>query len=90
MSKLFTPRMMSQEYLRRYGTTARVKAWHGKQVHIQTENGVWRKNGQGYTRAGSESAWAIPFEDAVRRIDHCGPEKCGCFLLVDGQPDIVI
>jgi hypothetical protein len=49
-------------------------------VHIQTDNGVWRIDGSGYTWAGKPDAWIITFEDAVRKIDHCWPEKCGRFL----------
>jgi len=82
MSRLFSDTHITQEYLRRYPNSKRSKSWAGKMVHIQTENGVWRTGGSGYTYAGRDDAWVLPFEDAVRQISHCGPEKCGRFLLV--------
>lgn len=85
---MFTSGMISQKYLRRYGDTARARAWRGRMVHIRTENGVWRTGGRGYTMPGAPDAWVLPFEVAQREIAHCGPEKCGAFLLVDGQPDV--
>ncbi|EYD71774.1 hypothetical protein Lokhon_01844 [Limimaricola hongkongensis DSM 17492] len=54
-------------------------------VHIRTENGVWRTGGRGYTWAGKPDAWVLPFEEAVKRISHCGPEKHGAFILA--EPD---
>ena len=88
MSALFTPRSISQRYLRRYGDTARARAWKGRMVHIRTENGLWRYEGAGYTTAERGDAWVLPFEKAVEQISHCGPEKRGWFILADGGPDI--
>lgn len=83
MADKLTPAMLiTQKYLRRYGQTKRAKWWADKTVHIETENGVWRTDGYGYTFAGSADAWALPFPEAVKMIDHCGPEKRGKFLLV--------
>jgi hypothetical protein len=80
MSRLFGPDFITQKYLRRYPGSERARSWAGVMVHIETENGVWRTGGCGYTWAGKPNAWIIPFEDAVRKISHCGPEKCGKFL----------
>ena len=79
--QLFTETMITQKYLKRYPNSQRTKSWAGKMVHILTENGVWRTDGHGYTFAGSREAWVLPFERAVERISHCGPEKCGAFLM---------
>ena len=81
-SKLFGEGFITQKYLRRYGMTKRAKEWFLYNVHIQTEHGVWRTGGHGYTFAGHPDAWVLPFEEAVERISHCGPEKQGCFLFV--------
>ncbi|MGU3399269.1 hypothetical protein ACLBWS_05925 [Brucellaceae bacterium D45D] len=59
---------------------SRVKPWAGRMVHIQTENGVWRTGGHGYTYAGKPDAWVLPFEDAVKKVGHCGPEKEATFI----------
>lgn len=80
MSRLFGDEFITQKYLRRYPASKRARAWAGVMVHIQTENGVWRIGGHGYTYAGQPDAWVVPFEQAVRQIDHCGPEKMGRFL----------
>lgn len=86
---MYGQRHITQKYLRRYGfQTRRARAWAGKNVHIRTENGVWRPNGHGYTNDFTQ-AWVLSFEDAVRRIDHCGPEKQGTFILAGGQPRLL-
>lgn len=85
MSKLFGPDFITQKYLRRYPNSQRAKSWAGVMVHIQTENGVWREGGCGYTWPGHANAWVVPFEFAVQRIDHCGPEKEGRFLRASGE-----
>jgi hypothetical protein len=77
---LFSHDNITQRYLRRYPNSKRAKSWSGVMVHIQTENGVWRDGGTGYTLAGKPDAWILPFEEAVNKIDHCGPEKCGNFI----------
>lgn len=87
---MFGPRHITQRYLRRYGETARARAWGGRKVHIQTENGVWRTGGHGYTTAGEPDAWVLPFEEAVRKIGHCGPEKQGTLLLAGDQGDVTV
>lgn len=79
-SRLFGPEFITQKYLRRYPDSKRARSWAGVMVHIETENGVWRIGGCGYTWAGEPNAWIVPFETAVRQIAHCGPEKCGKFL----------
>ena len=56
-------------------------------VHIETDRGVWRTDGYGYTFAGSADAWVMSFPEAVKMIDHCGPEKRGKFLLVSQPHD---
>lgn len=80
---LFSDSHITQEYIRRYGRTKRVQKWENKWVHIQTENGVWRQGGCGYTEPNSDDAWVLPFNVAVAKIDHCGPEKKGRFLLAN-------
>jgi len=85
---MFGPRYITQKYLKRWPTSRRAKAWAGKMVHIRTENGVWRPNGHGYTNDFSQ-AWKLPFEDAVKRISHCGPEKQGSFILAGGQAALI-
>jgi hypothetical protein len=86
---MFGPRYISQKYLRRYGMdTGRARQWTGKMVHIRTNNGVWRVDGYGYTIDFSE-AWRLPFEQALKQISHCGPEKSGTFILAGGQPDLI-
>lgn len=89
MSRLFGPDFITQKYLRQYPNSERAKSWVGVPVHIQTENGVWRIGGCGYTWAHKPDAWIVPFEDAVKKINHCGPEKQGCFLraLTPTQPE---
>mgnify|MGYP003669887868 FL=1 len=73
---------ISQPYLRRYGMdTPRAQSWAGKPVHIRTENGLWREDARGYTTHAQGDAWVLPFEEAVRQISHCGPEKRGTFVL---------
>lgn len=82
------PRYITQKYLRRFGfETRRAKSWKGTMVHIRTENGIWRPDGHGYTNFLQE-AWKLPFEDAVKQISHCGPEKRGTFILASGHPPI--
>lgn len=80
VSRLFGDDFITQKYLRQYPSSERARSWAGVNVHIQTENGVWRTGGSGYTYAGKPDAWILPFEEAVKKIDHCGPEKCGRFL----------
>lgn len=82
VSRLFGPDFITPKYLRRFPNSRRARAWAGVMVHIQTENGVWRIGGHGYTYAGRPDAWIVPFALAVRQIDHCGPEKIGRFLRV--------
>lgn len=79
--QMFSDHHITQKYLRRYGDTKRARSWQGRPVHIQTENGVWRIGGHGYTLAGQPDAWILPFEEAVKKVSHCGPEKKACFLL---------
>lgn len=86
MTTLFGPDFITQKYLRRYPNSARARSWAGVMVHIETENGVWRTGGCGYTWAGKPDAWVIPFEAAVKKIDHCGPEKCGKFIRAQTPP----
>ena len=85
---MFGTRFITQKYLRRYPDSRRSQSWHGMIVHIRTENGVWRPDGHGYTNNFAE-AWRLPFEEAVRQINHCGPEKKGAFILAGGQPDLI-
>lgn len=85
MDKLFTDNSITQKYIRRYPNSKRTKSWKGKLVHIQTENGVWRTDGMGYTYADKSDAWVLPFEEAVYRLAHCGPEKCGNFIRATNQ-----
>ncbi|WP_018900443.1 hypothetical protein [Rhizobium sp. 2MFCol3.1] len=80
MSRLFGRDFITQKYLRQYPNSKRAQSWAGVMVQIQTENGVWRHGGSGYTWPGHPDAWIVPFEFAVEKIDHCGPEKCGRFL----------
>ncbi len=71
---------ITQEYLRRYPTSARSRSWAGRMVHIETDRGVWRVCAEGYTYAGREDAWVLPFEQAQREVAHCGPEKRAAFV----------
>jgi hypothetical protein len=77
---------ITQKYLRRWPDSKRARSWAGAMVHIQTENGVWRRNACGYTYAGRPDAWIIPFEQAQRQVAHCGPEKCATFIRVQPHP----
>lgn len=80
--QLFGEDFITQKYLRRYPNSKRARSWEGVKVHIQTENGVWRDGGCGYTWAGKPNAWVIPFEEAIKKVEHCGPEKMAKFLRV--------
>lgn len=71
---------ITQKYLRRWPDSKRARSWAGRMVHIQTENGVWRTGGSGYTWAGKPDAWILSFEEAQREVNHCGPEKCAAFI----------
>lgn len=71
---------ITQKYLRRYPDSKRTKSWKGVPVHIQTEHGVWRIGGCGYTWAGASNAWILPFEEAQKQVAHCGPEKQAKFI----------
>lgn len=73
---------ITQKYLRRYPDSRRSRTWAGVMVHIETENGVWREGGCGYTYAGMPNAWALPFEQAQQEVAHCGPEKRAAFIRV--------
>lgn len=73
---------ITQKYLRRYPDSKRTRSWAGRMVHIETESGVWRTGGAGYTWAHHDDAWVLPFEDAQRQVNHCGPEKCAAFIAV--------
>ncbi len=75
-------RRITQAYLRRYPDSKRTRSWAGCTVHIETDNGVWRIGGRGYTLAGKEDAWALPFEEAQRKVAHCGPEKRAAFIRI--------
>lgn len=75
-----TPVRITQKYLRRWPDSRRARAWAGRPVHIETEHGVWRDGGAGYTWAGMPNAWVLPFEEAQRHVDHCGPEKRAAFI----------
>jgi hypothetical protein len=86
MSALFGDDFITQKYLRLHPGSRRARSWAGVMVHIQTENGVWRTGGSGYTYAGTPDALVLPFEDAVKQINHCGPEKMGKFLRVEVSP----
>ena len=65
---------MSLDFVKRYPGSDQLKLWAGKPVHIQSENGIWRPGGRGYTNSTGE-AWVISFEEAVETTRHCGPEK---------------
>lgn len=74
---------ITQKYLRRYPESKETKSWAGKMVHIETNHGVWRTDACGYTFAGKNDAWVLPFEQAQRQVSHCGPEKKAAFILVE-------
>lgn len=80
--------MITQKYIRRYPASKHTKAWAGLPVHIQTENGVWRTGGAGYTWPGKPNAWVLPFEEAQTYVDHCGPEKHAAFIYARPVEDI--
>jgi hypothetical protein len=77
---------ITQKYIRRYPASKRTRSWAGKMVHIETEHGVWRINGQGYTWANHPNAWILPFEEAQKHVAHCGPEKRAAFIAVSDKP----
>lgn len=70
---------ITQKYLRRWPESKRAKSWLGVLVHIRTENGIWRPEGNGYT-SNMAMAWVLPFEEAFRQVSHCGPEKRVSFI----------
>lgn len=72
--------VITQRYLRRWPNSKRAKSWAGVMVYIKTEHGVWRKGGAGYTYSSTPEAWILPFEEAQKEVDHCGPEKCAAFI----------
>ena len=71
---------ITQKYLRRYPDSKRTRSWAGSMVQIETEHGVWRVGGAGYTWAHYENAWVLPFEEAQKHVAHCGPEKRAAFI----------
>lgn len=79
---------ITQKYIRRYPSSKRTRSWAGKLVHIETEHGVWRTGGAGYTWAHRPEAWVLPFEDAQKCVEHCGPEKMAAFILATETPGI--
>jgi hypothetical protein len=77
------PDRITQQYLRRWPESKKSRAWAGRMVHIETEHGVWRHEGMGYTWAGTPDAGVWSFEDAQREVSHCGPEKRAAFIWVN-------
>ena len=77
---------ITQKYIRRYPDSKRTRSWAGVPVHIETENGVWRDGGAGYTWAHRPEAWVLPFEEAQRQVNHCGPEKRAAFIRARSNP----
>lgn len=71
---------ITQKYMRRYPNSKQTRSWAGRMVHIETENGVWRHGGCGYTWAGRSDAGIWPFEEAVKMVSHCWPEKRAAFI----------
>ena len=66
---------LSARYLWAYGCdTQRAKAFHGKDVYISTDRGLWGPDSCGYTGDASE-AGRYKFEDALDTMRHLGPEK---------------
>lgn len=88
MAGEFEADSITQRYLHRWPDSKRVKSWAGRMVHIQTENGVWRTNGHGYTWADKPDAWVLPFEEAQKCVAHCGPEKQASFIAARPAPAI--
>lgn len=78
--------LITQAYLRRWPNSKRARAWAGRMVHIQTEHGVWRDGGSGYTLVGRSDAWVLPFEEAQKHVSHCGPEKHAMFIAAEPSP----
>jgi len=77
---------ITQKYIRRYPNSAKTRAWARKMVQIQTENGIWREGGSGYTWPNHLNAWLLPFEEAMKQVNHCGPEKQAAFLEAPVRP----
>jgi len=77
---------ITQKYIRRYPDSKRTRSWADTNVHIETENGVWRVGGAGYTWAHHNNAWVLPFELAQAEVNHCGPEKQAAFIRVRPHP----
>lgn len=59
----------------------------GKQVMIWSgeHHAFWRDGGCGYVE-GKDGAWVLPFEDAFRTTNHCGPEKRIVYVEVQHAP----
>lgn len=75
-----TDHRITQRYLRRWPDSKRARSWAGVMVHIETDNGVWRVGAAGYTWAHKPDAWVLPFEEAQKKVAHCGPEKRASFI----------
>lgn len=76
------PEYITLNYVKRYPNSKKTKSWEDKLVQIETEHGVWKPNGYGYTVVGSETAWILSFKEAVKCVWHTGPEKKARFILV--------
>ena len=74
---------ITQKYLRRWPKSKKARSWAGRMVYIETDNGVWRHGGKGYTWAGTPEAGIWSFEDAQREVSHYGPEKRAAFIWAD-------
>lgn len=71
---------ITQKYIRRYPKSKRTKSWIDKMVHIRTDHGIWRVQGEGYTILGRGDEWVLPFEKALEQVNDLGPEKKAMFI----------
>jgi len=80
-----TSRFITEKELRKYPNSAEAQSWAGAMVHIQTEHGVWRTGGAGYTTAGNDEAWVLPLDEARAQVAHCWEDKRAAFIR--GSPE---
>ena len=72
---------MTKRYIDRYGfSTKWAKQFHGKNVLIRTDKGLWRPGAQGYTSSPAD-AGRFDLETAWDCIKDLGPEKYASIVL---------
>ncbi len=72
---------MTKRYVDRYGLhTKWAKQFHGEQLLISTNGGLWRPGAQGYTSTPAD-AGRFDLDTAWDCIKALGPEKYACIIL---------